>query len=971
VNDQPATAERDLPSLSVPRFVGRGAELRDCLQALARSPALVLVEGEAGIGKSRLIREMLDLPGARGRRALIAACPPFRDALTLAPIVDAVQQVGTSLAGLELSPLAGTLRPLFPEWTTELPAAPEPLTDAGAARHRLMRALAELLDQLGVEVLVVEDVHWADDATVDFLLFIAYRPATRISLVLSYRPEDLPADSPLPRLSSRPAADGGHARITLGALGVAETGELVSSMLDGESISEGFAAFLHEHTDGLPLALEESVRLLRDRADLVRRHDAWIRRPLDDIAVPVTIRDAVAERAARLGPDAQRVLRAASVLGEPTLEATLTEVAALTERSGPATVDEALNGGLLVEDDTGRIAFRHVLAARAVYDTITGRERRAAHRRAGEALALRRPPPVARLAHHFRLAGDAVRWSHYAEQAADLALASGDHHAAVSFLHELLSDAALPGTAKARLAQKMPIYAFTGHVGLSRVVDTLREVLRNETLGTHERAEVRAQLGRMLMQVGEYGDGAAELERAIPDLARPIDAAKAMVVLGRTGGAGVPAATHRRWLDGAARLMTASIPADDRASLLVDIATGLLAMGDRDGWSVAARLLDDASAPQVQLGRGLLNLGDAAMCWGRHTEARERLTSAIEWADPHGHQRLGDMARVTMVHLDWYAGRWAGLAERSAALAGLEEEPVIRLDSILVGGLLDAVCGGGPVAEEKLRLVMEEGDRRGIQDLPLEPAAALARMRLAESRTEEALELTERPMAMVRDKGIWLWAREIAPVRVEALIAAGREPEASELVTAFSAGLGDCDAPSARAALDSCRALLTEARGEFGEAAAAWERAAASWEALPQPYEALLARYRQGECLLSREDLESALPLLARVHDGLSALGAGRDAALVGQTLRTHDAPVRPVWRGGRRGYGDQLSPRELEAARLMLGGLTNPEIARVLCRSPRTVAAQLNSAMRKYGVSSRTALAVGLTRAGITPAEP
>jgi DNA-binding NarL/FixJ family response regulator len=79
---------------------------------------------------------------------------------------------------------------------------------------------------------------------------------------------------------------------------------------------------------------------------------------------------------------------------------------------------------------------------------------------------------------------------------------------------------------------------------------------------------------------------------------------------------------------------------------------------------------------------------------------------------------------------------------------------------------------------------------------------------------------------------------------------------------------------------------------------------------------------------------------------------------------------VRQIWRGGRRGYGDQLSPRELEVVRLMLTGLTNPAIAQALSRSPKTIAAQLNSAMRKYGVTSRTALAVNVTRAGITPAE-
>ncbi|MFE0512030.1 AAA family ATPase [Streptomyces sp. NPDC058964] len=171
-----------------PRSVGRGTELRELLGALAHPPAVVPVEGEAGIGKSRLLREMLDVPEVGGRRALVTACQPSRNALPLAPIVDALQQVGPDLAGIELSPLAGTLRPPFPEWATELPAAPEPITDSGAARHRLIRALAELLDQLGVEVLVVEDVHWADDATVDFLLFIAFRLAGRISVVLSYRP---------------------------------------------------------------------------------------------------------------------------------------------------------------------------------------------------------------------------------------------------------------------------------------------------------------------------------------------------------------------------------------------------------------------------------------------------------------------------------------------------------------------------------------------------------------------------------------------------------------------------------------------------------------------------------------------------------------------------------------------------------------------------------------------------------------
>jgi predicted ATPase len=140
------------------------------------------------------------------------------------------------------------------------------------------------------------------------------------------RPEDLPAGSLLPRLPRLSAGSCGL-RLALGPLDVAETAGLVSSMLAGEHVSAGFAAFLHERTEGLPLAVEESVRLIADRADLLRHDGQWMRLPLDEIAVPPTVRDAVLERSRRLGPDAQAVLRAAAVLGDPAGYATLRAVA--------------------------------------------------------------------------------------------------------------------------------------------------------------------------------------------------------------------------------------------------------------------------------------------------------------------------------------------------------------------------------------------------------------------------------------------------------------------------------------------------------------------------------------------------------------------------------------------------------------------------------------------------------------------
>src|SRR5690606_27963901 len=139
---------------------------------LTHPPALVLVEGEAGIGKTRLVRECLDRPPLRSLTVLEVVCPPLPDPFPLGPLVDAVQRWHRPAADLALSPLGGALRPLFPEWADRLPPPPEPLDDPRSTRHRLFRALSELLDRTGVELLVVEDAHWADQATLEFLLML-------------------------------------------------------------------------------------------------------------------------------------------------------------------------------------------------------------------------------------------------------------------------------------------------------------------------------------------------------------------------------------------------------------------------------------------------------------------------------------------------------------------------------------------------------------------------------------------------------------------------------------------------------------------------------------------------------------------------------------------------------------------------------------------------------------------------------
>jgi len=384
-------------AISAPRFVGRERELATLRQALAGPPAVLLVEGEAGIGKSRLVRELLARPGSgqRPAAALVGVCPPVRQPFTLGPVVDALRHATGRISGLALPPLCGALRPLFPEWADHLPVAPEPLADASAARHRLFRAIAEVLEQLGVRLVIVEDVHWADEATLELLLFLATREDRMPSLLVTYRPEEVPADSLLRRFTSRPSV---AARVSLSPLDAADTARLVSSMLDDEPVSAEFAGFLCRHTDGLPLAIEESVRLLHDRADLIREDGGWVRRDLAEMVIPPSVRDAVLERAGRLGHPGQAVLRAAAVLTDPVAEPVLLAVAGQLDGRAGDGLAEALGSGLIAQDARGMVAYRHVLACRAVYESIPVRELRRTHRRrpqcrrCSQCPALRRDP---------------------------------------------------------------------------------------------------------------------------------------------------------------------------------------------------------------------------------------------------------------------------------------------------------------------------------------------------------------------------------------------------------------------------------------------------------------------------------------------------------------------------------------------------------------------------------------------------
>lgn len=959
-----------VPGVCPPRFMGREREFAALAEVLTGSPAVVLVEGEAGIGKSRLVAEVLGSPAGQEVTALVACCPPFRQPQTLGPLADALRQsVPEGLAGLRLSPLAGVLRPLFPEWAARLPSAPEPAEDATAARHRVFAALAEVLGRLGVGVLVVEDAHWADEATLEFLLFLASRQPRLASVVVMYRPEDVPAGSLLPRIS-RLTAGGGGLRLTLGPLDIAQISGLVESMLACEPVSEQFAAFLHQHTEGVPLAAEELVRLLASRDDLARRGHGWVRRHLPDLDVPPTVRDAVLERAARLAPDAQAMLRAAAVLADPAGEAMLAAIAGIPAGRARAGLCEALSCGLLAEDGRrGLVAFRHALAAQAVYESIPGPERRDLHWRAGEALEVRAPTLAAQLARHFREAGDAARWRTYGEQAADLALSTGDEASAGVVLQDLIIHAGLPAPDVATLTSKIALLSL-GSGQLRDLARLLRSFLAAGGLTPGEEAALRLQAGRVLIVMEEIDAGRGEVEKAIAGLAPgSVEAARAMMLLGMLRGTHCAAIEHRRWLRRATEAPGSQEPAE-RLQLEVDRVTALLELGDQEGWAEASRFPGEPPGPgdNFQIIRGNLNIGEGAMVWGRYGEARQRLANAAELADRYGYLRLRAGALAVQAHLHWFTGAWEELASRAAALADEEDlTPQARMEANLVAGLLDAAAGNRDRAADYFGHVLGDVLRRGAVQYAAEPAAALARLALADGDAETALKVCGEAAGIIARKGIWLWATDLAPSRVDALITIGQYPEARELVTAFTRGLRGRNAPAPQAALALCRAILAEA-GNHRRAAGLFARAAAAWDVLPRPYDALLARERQARCQLAAGEADNGLRMLTAVCEGFAGLGARGDAGRVARLLRANGVGVRAPRGRGRPGYGDRLSPRELEVVGLVAGGRTNRQIADALVVSTQTVASHIHSAMRKLQVTSRTALAVSAVERGIRP---
>ncbi len=233
----------------------------------------------------------------------------------------------------------------------------------------------------------------------------------------------------------------------------------------------------------------------------------------------------------------------------------------------------------------------------------------------------------------------------------------------------------------------------------------------------------------------------------------------------------------------------------------------------------------------------------------------------------------------------------------------------------------------------------------------------LARIHLARGNASKACERTSAGLDILMRKGSWVSARELAPIAMQALIAAGMRDQADKLAKDFAAGLLGRDAPAARAASALCNGLLAEAEGRHEAGARLLGTADRLWRELPSPYEAAQAREARAHSLLAKHDPRAG-DLLRDALESFDRLGASWDTGRVRATIRATRLPLRAPSPHGRNPYGDELSPREAQIAELAGMGQKNREIAEALVLSTRTVEVHVASVLRKLGVPSRQELA-------------
>ncbi len=430
-------------------FVGRSQAWATLLQGLAAAESgrcsLVLIEGDAGLGKTRLVEEFAARARARGAVWLSGKCFEMEQTLPYAVISDACQslRVNSEKPANESDPEVTAVSPHPFQISAEEAGDRNQRERDGNGELRLRNRMVEWLDELTEAqpvFLSCDDIHWADPASLRLLHVLTHQLATSpLLIVCSYRPAELTTVAR--RFASSLISEGLAELITLKPLTVEHVEEILRGLgqFRSDDASELIAGDLHRHTGGNPLFVVELLETLEGRGDLKIEAGYWsVSGSLGQEDLPKTLRKILTDRVDRLANDQRLALEVSAVIGEDSEAGLLAAVLDISEPAAELLQTELAKTRLLRRLPFGRCALAHDELRQLVYAAIPDDRRREIHSRVAASLLSRgeaaRPGGTARLARHFEQAGDPIQAREYALTAAREAAAVGASESQASFL---------------------------------------------------------------------------------------------------------------------------------------------------------------------------------------------------------------------------------------------------------------------------------------------------------------------------------------------------------------------------------------------------------------------------------------------------------------------------------------------------------------------------------------------------------
>ncbi len=979
-----------------PTLIGRQAQLRELdehlEQARASAGRLVFVVGDAGVGKTRLLREFAGRARAvAGVTVLEGACYDEQPAPPYGPFVDAfqalVRQRGPDAVAQAAGAWTASLVPLLPELGS-LPSAPHPTDDPQSEKRRLFEAIVRVLRAIAQRglVLILEDLHWSDQSSQELLAYLA-RAVERDSILIlaSYRGDELHRRHPLTHLVAQLTRERRYHEVRLAALSREELASMLEATLE-RALPRALVDALYDRTEGNPFFVEEILKALIENARLdaltaaARRghHSA-------QLDIPLSLKESILSRTADLDATTAEALHYAAVIGRRFDFDLLHKLTGLAEADLLRSVGFLIERQLVVEERGAedRYIFRHALTREAIYDDMIGRDRRMKHRAVLQALdelySDDRDAVVDQLAYHSlqakelaqaaryaRLAGDkAIRMHAYREALAHyemaLELLETDDAREKAILFEKLADAVWPlpdvetWLRYAREAQRL--YAQVGDRRKVAVVDYWLGV----------RAWADTDLESAFAHTHAAVDS-LEAESPGPELAAAYAMLSRLYILTDQPRESIA------WGERALRLAESLGDEDTQSNALNSIGQSLVMLGDAQrGIAYLERSLAVAKrsgyAGGFAIGRAYINLGFCLVVLGEFRRAADVLRESVAARAAAGLLSTFELPPLGEVEL--MLGDWSQVEG--------------TLDAAFVAGEMGVPMARAQAAWVRCELLLRQGrleEARRLESYLAECErtrefwtfggllVSLARVYHALGDSTRAIEWANRCITAWRNTSSLSTADTVLARCVEVYLATAHDAQARELLDALATIAGRTDSPRALAHCASARGLFAAHEGRHAEAAEQFRQAAARWQAMEAPFEEAVARRRLAENLLLAGDVaarEDARRELATARAIFERLGAPLELAAADALAEQYGLAPQPARTAGAR--KGELTPRERQVIALVAQGHSNRQIAEALTISEKTAEIHVGNILGKLGLTSRAQAAVYAVEHGLVAA--